>query len=192
MKVQVKDPLVLISCTRSHSSNRGSSLWSRIKAKLEKYPSREKVVKLMVELGMSVNEKGQTFLGSVEVSHSKVAKAAGVDRRVVRETARFLKDDPELAPIFKKIKPIGPSLAGIAGMLGMGVLEVRADPTKPGTVTGVSGAISRAGINIRQIIADDPDLVPDPKLYVVTEKKVPGKVIEEILGLPFVASVSAM
>jgi predicted regulator of amino acid metabolism with ACT domain len=167
-------------------------LWSKISSKLQKYPSREKVVKLMVELGMSVDEKGRLSLGPVEVSHAKVAKAAGVDRRVVRETAKFLKDDSELAPIFKKIRPIGPSLAGIASIFGMGVLEVRADPTKPGTVTGVSGAISKAGINIRQIIADDPDLVPDPKLYVVTEKKVPGKVIEEILGLPFVASVSAM
>lgn len=167
-------------------------LWSRIRAKLQKYPSREKVVKLMVELGMSVNDEGKLFLGPVEVSFSSVAVAAGVDRRVAKETAEFMRDDPELGPIFRKIRPIGPSLVGVAGMLGMGVLEVRADPTKPGTVTGVSGAISKEGINIRQVIAEDPDLVPDPKLYVVTEKKVPGKVIEEILELPFVASVSAM
>jgi len=167
-------------------------LWSKIRIKLQKYPSREKVAKLMVELGMSVNKDGKLFMGPIEVSYSSVADAAGVDRRVVKDTARFMRDDSEIGPIFEKIRPIGPSLVGIAGVLGMGVLEVRADPTKPGTVTGVSAAISKEGINIRQIIAEDPDLVPDPKLYVVTGKKVPGKVIEEILSLPFVASVSAM
>lgn len=146
----------------------------------------------MVELGISVSKEGKLSMGPVEVSQSSVAVAAGVDRRVVKDAAQFMRDDPELGPIFEKIRPIGPSLVGIAGMLGMGVLEVRADPTKPGIVTGVSSAISKEGINIRQIIAEDPDLVPDPKLYVVTEKKVPGKVIEEILSLPFVASVSAM
>jgi len=146
----------------------------------------------MVELGMSVNERGELFLGPVEVSYSKVAEAAGVDRRVVKETAQFMKDDPELGPIFGKIRPIGPSLVGVAGILGMGVLEIRADPNKPGIVAGVSGAISKEGINIRQVIAEDPDLVPEPRLYVITERKVPGKVIEEILNLPFVKSVSAM
>jgi len=173
-------------------SQQEGSLWSTVRAKLEKYPSREKVARLMVELGMSIDDKGKIYFGPVEVPHSKVAAAAGVDRRVVKETAEFMRRDPDISRIFKRMRPIGPSLVGIANTLGMGVLEVRADPSKPGIVAEVSRAISREGINIRQIIADDPELVPDPRLHVVTERKVPGKVIEEILNLPHIQSVSAM
>ena len=70
------------------------------------------------------------------------------------------------------------------------MLEIRADPSAVGIIAGVAQALAKAGISIRQIHAEDPDLNPDPKLIVITERAVPGEVIQEILKVPKVKSVT--
>ena len=70
---------------------------------------------------------------------------------------------------------------GKACYLGFGVLEVYAESSKVGIVAGVAGALAREGISIRYILAEDPEISVESKMTVVTNSKIPGKVVEEIL-----------
>jgi len=45
-------------------------------------------------------------------------------------------------------------------------------------------------VGIRQILAEDPDVNPDPKLLIITERQVPGNVVSELLKVPTVTKVS--
>jgi predicted regulator of amino acid metabolism with ACT domain len=57
-------------------------------------------------------------------------------------------------------------------------------------IAKATGLIAEAGLSIRQILAEDPDLNPDPKLLIITEKRVPGEVVSKLLNIPTVTKVS--
>jgi predicted regulator of amino acid metabolism with ACT domain len=164
-------------------------LWSQIKDKFKGNEAKEKVAKFFIEYGISIKEDGKLYFGPVKLTFSNVSSAINVDRRVVKETALQILKDEKLRPIFRLLKPAGPSLVDVANVLGLSVLEIRADPHKPGIVSGVTSILSEKGIAIRQIIAEDPELFPDPKLYIITESKIPGDVIEKALQVPYVREV---
>lgn len=166
-----------------------TQMWRQISDHLKEYPGRLKVARLLVELGLSVRE-GRIYCGDVEQSELKVARAVGVDRRTVRETAQFIESDPTLQPVFKGLKPAGPFLANVARFLGYRVIEIYANPHEVGIVTEVSSLISREGIQIRQAVADDPDLTPEPKLTLVVEKEPSGDALQKMLKIPGVTKVA--
>jgi predicted regulator of amino acid metabolism with ACT domain len=58
-----------------------------------------------------------------------------------------------------------------------------------GILAGAAQAIARRGISIRQAVADDPDLHPEPKLTIITEKPIPGDIIPELLRIEGVNKV---
>ncbi|MBC7120226.1 MAG: amino acid-binding protein [Candidatus Methanosuratus sp.] len=165
-------------------------MWKEITKFFEGAPSKLKVAKLMVELGFSVNEAGRIVCGNVEISDADLARAAGTDRRVVRQTVEEIMKDPLMKRIFTGIKPAGSFLKEIAPALGYGVVEIRAKPDAVGVISHATKHISEAGISIRQILAEDPELNPDPKLLIITDRKVPGEVISKLLTIPTVTKVS--
>jgi len=164
-------------------------MWRQISDQLKEYPGRLKVARALVELGLSVRN-GKIFCGEVEQSELKMARAIGVDRRTVRETAEFIESDPVLQSVFKGLKPAGPFLPNVARYLGYRVIEIYADPHEVGIVTGASALISREGISIRQVVADDPDLTPEPKLTLVVEKEPSGDALQKILKIPGVIKLA--
>jgi predicted regulator of amino acid metabolism with ACT domain len=164
-------------------------MWSQISHRLEDYPGRLKVAKTLVELGLSVKQ-GKIFCGDVEQSELKMARAIGVDRRTVRETAEIIESDPLLQPVFKGLKPAGPFLPNVARFLGYRVIEIYADPHAVGIVTEASSLISQEGIAIRQAVADDPDLTPEPKLTLVVEREPSGDAIQKMLKIHGVTKVA--
>ncbi len=165
-------------------------MWKRIEAKLKDYPARVKVARLMVELGLTIDSHGKISCGPVEMNDVKIGRAAGVDRRVVRETVRLIMSDGELARLFRNLRPAGSFLRDVAKDLGFSVIEVYADPTKSGVIAGVSALIAREGVSIRQAVADDPELIPEPKLVVITEKAVSGETLQGILRVPGVSKIT--
>ncbi len=165
-------------------------LWKSITKFFEGAPAKLKVARLMVELGFSINESGRIVCGNVEISDADLSRAAGVDRRVVRQTVEEIMGDPLMKRIFTGIKPAGSFLKEIAPALGYGVVEVRAKSDAVGVIFHVTKYISDAGISIRQILAEDPELNPDPKLMIITDTKVPGEVISKLLTIPTVTKVS--
>lgn len=167
-----------------------SFIWSKVEEFLGPYKSRLRVAKTMVELGLRISEDGRVFCGPIEIPATKIARACSVDRRVVKETTGQILKNKELREIFLKIQPAGPSFRDVARHLGFGVVEVTADPKTVGIVAGVASLISEQGISIRQILADDPELYPNPKLTVITERPVPGEMISEFLKIPGVQRIS--
>ena len=150
------------------------------------------VVQRMVQLGISVDSKRRMFIGNLEVYDTALARAAGVDRRVVRNTINQIFEDLELREIFTRVRPVGTSLVEIAGLLGYSVLVVSADPYKPGVIAGVTNALNEASIVIRQALADDPDMTQDPKLTLVVEGKVPASVLSKLQEIESVKSITIL
>lgn len=165
-------------------------LWKEITKFFEGAPAKLKVARLMVELGFSINTEGRVTCGNVEIADADLARAANTDRRVVRQTIEQIMADPLMKKIFMGIKPAGSFLKEIAPALGYGVVEVRAQSDAVGVISQVTKHIAEAGISIRQILAEDPELNPDPKLMIITDKKVPGEVISKLLTIPTVTKVS--
>jgi predicted regulator of amino acid metabolism with ACT domain len=164
-------------------------MWRQISDRLKEYPGRLKVARTLVELGLSVRD-GKVYCGEVEQSELKMARAIGVDRRTVRETAEFIESDPMLQPVFKGLRPAGPFLPNVAKFLGYRVIEIYGDPHEVGIVAEATALISKEGISIRQAVADDPDLTPEPKLTLVIEKEPSGEALQKMLKIPGVVKLA--
>ncbi len=165
-------------------------MWRQIQVRFTRQKARLSVVRKMIELGVRVEDRFRLKVGDMSVSDSALAEAAGVDRRVVRTTVNQIMGEPDLREIFTKMKPIGTSLVDIAENLGYSVLVVNADPRQPGVISGVSSVLSEYGVVIRQALADDPDFIPDPKLTLVLDGRVPPEAIVKIQSLPLVESLT--
>jgi len=146
------------------------------------FPQRRKVVETMLMYGLKVDEHGNIYCGEIELAPAKFARGINVDRRVVIETAKMIAKYEELYQIFSNLKPTA-YIRGAAKQLGFEVIEIHAESHAAGIVSKVTEIIAQAGIPIRQIVADDPDIYPSPKLTIVVEKKLPGTVINKIKSL---------
>ncbi len=165
-------------------------MWSNVKKYFEGHPERLKVSRVLIENGLSVRN-GRIYLNEIEIPPVRVARAAGVDRRTVKETLKAIKSNRELREIFEGIRSAGLSLKEIAKPLGLGVVEITpVDARIPGILANSAQILARNGLSIRQAIVDDPELSPEPKLTLIAEKKIPGELIPQLLNVKGVAKVS--
>lgn len=165
-------------------------MWRQISDRLKQYPGRQRVARAFVELGLSIKEGPKVYCGGIELSDMKIARFLGVDRRTVRDTAQLIFSDPILKQVFQRLRPAGPFLADVAKFLGYSVIEIYADPHTVGIVAQAATFIAQENIPIRQAVADDPDLTPEPKLTLVVEKEPSGTVLQKMLKIPGVIKVS--
>lgn len=165
-------------------------MWRQIAERLEEYPGKQKVARALVELGLSVREGPRIFCGGIELSDVKIARYLNVDRRTVRDTAQLIFSDSVLKSVFERLRPAGPFLADAAKFLGYSVIEIYAESHSVGIVAQAATLIAQENISIRQAVADDPDLTPEPKLTLVVEKEPSGAILQKMLKIPGVAKVS--
>lgn len=165
-------------------------MWRQISDRLKEYPGRQKVARALVELGLSIKEGTKIYCGGIELSDVKIARCLDVDRRTVRDTAQLISSDPILKSVFERLRPAGPFLADVAKFLGYSVIEIYADPHIVGIVAQAAALIAQENIAIRQAVADDPDLTPEPKLTLVVEKEPSGTVLQKMLKIPGVIKLS--
>lgn len=148
------------------------------------------MLKLLFERGFQVNEEGKVTSGSIEIAHTQLAKEAGVDRRVVDATTKTIISDELLSRIFRNVHSI-PFLRDVAPSLGLGVIIIiPEDAADVGILAEVASLISGSKVSIRQAVSDDPYLTDNPRLTIITDKKVPGELVDKILELPSVKGVS--
>lgn len=166
-------------------------MWRAILEKMRDFPSRLKVVKLFIELGLAIGHDGKVRVGPVEITDQAIARALGVDRRVVRKTIEQVMSDEGLRRIFSGLKPAGAFLAPIAKYMGYHVIEIRADPRAVGVLAEAAKVVAEEGIAIRQAVAEDPDLFPEPKLVLVLEKQPSGDTVGKMLKIQTVQSVTS-
>ena len=136
-------------------------------------------MEVLLRYGLRVEEKGSIFCAEIELSPAKMARALGVDRRVVIETGKAIAKDDELYGIFSQLLPTA-FIGKAADKLGFESLEIRAEPHQKGIVAKVASVVSDRGIVIRQIVADDPDIYPEPKLTLILEKRLDGATIDRL------------
>lgn len=154
-----------------------------------RFPMRKKVARLLLEYGLRVDENARIFCGDIDMSPAKIARAVGVDRRVVIETARLIADTPELFSIFSGLSSRA-FIRGVAHHLGFEVLEIEGDSHAIGIVSAATAIIAKAGISIRQVVSDDPDIYPAPKLTIILEKRLPGTVLAKLRELKHIRKLS--
>ncbi|WP_406671479.1 amino acid-binding protein [Methanolobus sp. ZRKC4] len=165
-------------------------MWSTLLSKFEKYPAQQKVLKILFERGFQVNDEGKVISGAIEIAHTQLAKEAGVDRRVVDSTTEAILSDELLRKIFQNVKSV-PFLRDVAPLLGLGVIIITPDDAvHKGIISEVSAVIACHNISIRQAVSDDPFFITEPRLTIVTDTKVPGSIVEELLELESVRGVS--
>ncbi|MBS7648282.1 MAG: amino acid-binding protein [Thermoproteota archaeon] len=165
-------------------------MWGLIIERLEKYPQGLKVARVLIENGLSI-KNGKIFCNNLLISPTSVARVAGVDRRTVSNTIKTIQRDNELRTIFEGIRNAGHSLKEVAKHLGMGVVEITpVDARTPGILANSAILLSDRNISIRQAIVDDPELSPEPKLTLLTEKQIPGDLLQEFLKIKGVAKVT--
>ena len=167
-------------------------VWPRIKSEFERQTVRPAVVRKMIECGMRVSNEMKIYVGDVEVDYLAVARAVGVDRRVVKQTAEQIRKSPYLYSIFSKTQPLGTSLVDLVSHLGYTAIVVEADPKSPGVMAEVAEILSRHGMVVRQAVAEDPEMVPDAKMTLVVAGQLTGQAMEELNGLKVVSSIKIL
>ncbi len=167
-------------------------MWPRIKEQFERQVVRPDVVRKMIECGMRVSDDEKIYVGDVEVGYLAVARAADVDRRVVKQTVVQIRKNRYLYSIFSKTRPLGTSLVDLVSLLGYFAVVVEADPKSPGVMASVAEILSRHEMVVRQAVAEDPDMVPDAKMTLVVEGRLTGQALEELNGLKMVRSIKIL
>jgi len=142
-------------------------------------PGKRKIAEALLRYGLRVGSDGKISCAEIELPPAKIARALGVDRRVVIETARTISNNDELFGIFSELMPTA-FISKAASKLGFESIEIKAEPHAIGIVSGVSKIVADEKICIRQIVADDPDIYPEPKLTIVLEKKLSGNAIDKL------------
>lgn len=154
-------------------------MWGSLSKYFGRYPSQGKVARLLLEYGLRV-QGGNVYCGDVELADTALARAANVDRRIVRSAVETIESYEELRNVYSMLRPTA-LLKDVAPSMGWSAIEIIPfDAQTPGILADVAGVIASAGISIRQAIVDDPELSEEPRLYVITESPVPPELIPAI------------
>jgi predicted regulator of amino acid metabolism with ACT domain len=70
------------------------------------------------------------------------------------------------------------------------IVLVPKDAKQPGILASVSQVISLEGISIRQAVADDPYITPDPKFYIIADSPIPSELLTKLRKLEGVLSIT--
>lgn len=164
-------------------------MWQALIDHFRRYPAQERVVRLMIQNGLHIRDQ-KIHSGTVEIADTAIARAADVDRRIVRSTVETILKNPTLEAAFTRFQPTL-DMKDVAPILGCGVIEIiPINANRPGILAGVSQVITAARISIRQAIVEDPDFTEEPRLYVVTEDRVPGSLIAPLQAVEGVKGVT--
>jgi len=165
-------------------------MWRKIVDFFKDSPQRLIVAQAIVRHGFSVEEPGLIKCGDIRIPLKSLGAALDIDRRTVRATTEDICKKPELCDFFRLLKPAGPSLEGVRELLGYGVVTILVQsPDSPGIISAVTSVIAGHGIPIRQVLAEDVAIYPEPCLKVITEEPLPGSIIRNLSDIKGVRKV---
>ena len=154
-------------------------MWNQIAQYFTDYPQQKKIAQKMLEYGLKIKNH-KIYCGDIELSDSKIARAFDVDRRAINATINTITHQPMLLTIFSQLTPTC-HLKDVAPAMHWGVIEIiPEDPSIPGILAEVATIIAEQHISIRQAIGDDFEFSEEPRLFIVTEKQIPGSLIPKI------------
>lgn len=163
-------------------------MWDRLRPYFKGYPAQERVAQLMVRNGLRVGNDS-VYSGDIGLADSSIARAAGVDRRVVTATVQTILRTPVLREFFERLTPTC-HLKDIATLMHWGAIEILPDnAARPGILAGVASVIAEAGVSIRQVVVDDPEIFDDPRGFIITEAPIPERLLPRIRAVNGVKGV---
>ncbi len=150
--------------------------------------SQKMVAKTMLRYGLRV-EGEDVYCGKIKIADASLARAAGVDRRVVRSTVESINSNPKLLDIFSKMNSTS-LLSDVAHVIGCSVVEIIPTNAKqPGILADIMQAIYDAGVSVRQVVVDDFAFEDGPRLIIVLDSQLPAEYIPRLKACQGVASV---
>lgn len=96
---------------------------------------------------------------------------------------------PELKEIYTNLEPTV-HMKYVGRHVGYGVIEIEPEPRAIGILAKIAQKIAERDINIIQVVAEDPELYPEATLTIITEKPIPGDLINELSKLEGVKRIS--
>jgi predicted regulator of amino acid metabolism with ACT domain len=163
-------------------------MWRQLAKYFNAYPKRRKLAQKLLEYGLKVSNN-KIYCGEIELSDSKIARAFNIDRRIIADTIKTITEKKDLQKVFFQLKPTC-HLKDVATEMNWGVIEIiPEDPSMPGILANVAKVVADAKISIRQSIVDDFELSAEPRLFIITEKQVPGILIPNIRKIKGVKAV---
>jgi len=154
-------------------------MWRQIAKYFNRYPKRRKLAQKLLEYGLKVRDN-KIYCGEIELSDSKIARAFDVDRRIIISTIKTITEKNDLRKVFSRLKPTC-HLKDVAPEMNWGVIEIiPEDPSMPGILADVAKIVADAKVSIRQATVDDFELSEEPRLFIITEKQIPGIIIPKI------------
>ncbi len=165
-------------------------MWNNIIEQFNKYPSQQKVIRKILELGLRVGEDKKLYCNDVEINISSLAKTISTDRRVVNTTIEQILEKEDLRNIFLNLYSAGPLLTNISSELNLGVIEIEGNSQKPGILSNVSEMLAKKNISIRQAYVSDSEIDPIPHMTIITNQTVEGSLIQLLLQIDGVSKVS--
>ncbi len=165
-------------------------MWQLIARRFRDSPQRLKVAKAIMRHGFRIEGPGDVRCGDIRIPLKSIGDALDIDRRTVRATTEIIYNDPDLQPFFYGLKPAGPSLERVAHLFGFGIVVIYVrDPENSGILSEVASTIAGYGISIRQVIAEDAGVYPEPCLKVITQESLSGGVINALTSIRGVSRV---
>lgn len=154
----------------------------------DKYPAQKRVAQKIIEHGLRVFE-GSVYCGDIELSDSALASATKTNRRTILATISTIEGTRELKKVFLNLVPTC-SFKNVAPLMKWGVIEIVPDDvSRPGIIAEVTGIIAKEGISLRQVIADDPDIMGNPRAFIVTERPIPSRLLPNIKAVKGIQGV---
>ena len=161
----------------------------RVQNYFDRYPSQEAVALLLLRQGLSVKD-GFAYCGDIRQSDVAIARAAKVDRRVVRSTIMKIEETPELLALYSKLRCML-LLSDAAPQIGCTAMDiVPTDATMPGILAAITNILYKAGLSVRQAVVSDPGVRADSHLIVVVDGTIPGDTLSAVRQARGVASVT--
>ena len=154
-------------------------MWEDVLEYFKKYPAQQRVMETLLSYGLSIKD-GRVYCGDIELSFSKIARAIGVDRRAVMNAVETVERNKKMKKIFSSLQPTC-SFKELAPKMSWGIVEIiPVNASMPGILADVSKMIADEKISIRQANVDDYVITEEPKLYIITEKPLPPRLIKKL------------
>jgi predicted regulator of amino acid metabolism with ACT domain len=165
-------------------------MWREIVDYFHDSPQRLRVAQAIIRHGFRVEAPGVIKCRSIRIPLKAMGEALEVDRRTVQMTTERICQSARMKQFFSNLEPAGPSLEKVSKFLGYGVVVIFVEsPQNVGILSEVTSTIAGYRVPIRQIIAEDVAIYEEPCLKVVTERPLPGAVIDVLTSIRGVKKV---
>ncbi len=151
------------------------------------YPARKKVAEILVNNGISIRDS-KPYIGDIEISVNSIARAAGVNRKIVYHTIEYIEKTYELRSIFERLVPTL-NLKNVAPVMGWEVIDIKFKKGKFGCALGaITKVLSDTACEIRQIIGER-ELLEENRVLIIVEKPLKMETISAIKNIESVESI---